>query len=129
MDRLATPLATRPYPTHTTIRRDLLPKTGPRYRSCGSPCLATGLAPRAVAIAETAWSGAHGGADGGTSMHDAGGINPEALERMGRIARTLPGHIVSLGPPEWIAEIAETPRRDSAVLRIDGVAGSEVLVP
>jgi hypothetical protein len=51
-------------------------------------------------------------------------IDPTLLERMGRIARGLPGHVVSVDRDE---ESFEAPPESRPILRIDGVVVGEIL--
>ena len=52
-------------------------------------------------------------------------INPDLLERMARIARVLPGHVVSADVPLPPQDI-DPPPESGVVLRIDGVVAKAV---
>lgn len=52
---------------------------------------------------------------------EEGLIDPEMLERMARIARVLPGRVVSLEPRS-----APRDRESAPVVCIDGVAANEI---
>ena len=52
-------------------------------------------------------------------------IDSDLLERMSRIARGLPGHVVSVDSDELV--VSESPPESGPVLRIDGVAADEIL--
>jgi hypothetical protein len=55
-------------------------------------------------------------------------IDGELLERMGRIARGLPGHTVSVAGAEIeVDPDTEPPRESGPVLKIDGVVADEIL--
>jgi hypothetical protein len=51
-------------------------------------------------------------------------IDSALLERMGRIARGLPGHVVSVGSDETAVD---EPPESGPILRVDGVVAGEVL--
>ncbi len=52
-------------------------------------------------------------------------IDPASLERLGRIARGLPGHTISLNQLPYDPPQTTRLLDDVAVLRIDGIAATE----
>lgn len=52
-------------------------------------------------------------------------IDPASLERLGRIARGLPGHTISLNQPRSAPPQAMRVLDEVAVLCIDGIAATE----